>query len=57
MPVILSGKAIQNYFTAVYSDKWRVDNSVDNTIMVDKRFTYYPCIYLKLYVNGVQLYP
>lgn len=31
MPIILSGKAIQNYFTAVYSDKWRVDNSVDNT--------------------------
>lgn len=57
MAVILSGKAIQNYFTAVYSDKWRVDNSVDNTIMVDKRFTYYPCIYLKPYANGVQLYP
>lgn len=32
MPVILSGKAIQNYFTAVYGDKYRVDNSVDNTI-------------------------
>ena len=32
MPVIFYDKAIQNYFTAVYSDNWRVDNSVDNTM-------------------------